>query len=135
MAKTLEDLQVYQRACEASDAVFELVQGRDLRQRDRDLWSQLNRASVRVASDISEGFEQKTDRHFASFLYNALGGASEVRTQLRIARRRNYVTEAEQQAVCAKYDEVARMLRGLITHLERENRTNRRRTRTDGPIE
>jgi four helix bundle protein len=57
-------LKVFQRARDAADAVSALLKRPQLTG-DRDLASQLNRASIRVVSDIAEGFEQKTDRHFA----------------------------------------------------------------------
>ena len=69
MAKTVLELQVFQRALAAADAVFAILQSTRLRQA-RDLGAQLDRASTRVVSDIAEGFEQKTDRHFARYLYD-----------------------------------------------------------------
>ena len=84
MAKSVEELQVYQKALQAAHAISAILE-RAAFQRDRDLGSQLNRASVRVASDIAEGFEQKTDRHFARYLYDSRGGAREIRAQLDVA--------------------------------------------------
>jgi four helix bundle protein len=75
MAKTVEDLQVFQRARAAADALFALLRTTALGG-ERDLAAQLNRGSIRVVSDIAEGFEQKTDRHFARYLYDARGGAA-----------------------------------------------------------
>lgn len=84
-----------------------------------------NRASVRVVSDIAEGFEQKTDRHFARYLYDARGGAAEIRAQLAIAQRRGSVTTAECERLSTLYVEVGRMLSGLISYLETEGREHR----------
>ena len=92
---------------------------------DRDLAAQLNRASVRVVSDIAEGFEQKTDRHFARYLYDARGGAAEIRAQLGIARRRGSITANDCERVSDRYAEVGRMLSGLIAYLESEGREHR----------
>src|SRR6476661_10421052 len=107
MAKTVLELQVFQRALAAADALFAILQSTRLRQA-RDLGAQLDRASTRVVSDIAEGFEQKTDRHFARYLYDARGGAAEIRVQLSIALSRGYVTEAERRQVADMYDEVGR---------------------------
>jgi four helix bundle protein len=64
MAKTVDELQVYQKAMAAAGEILALLD-RPAFQRDLQLRSQLNAASIRVPSDISEGFEQKTDGHFA----------------------------------------------------------------------
>ena len=124
MAKTVEELQVFQRACLAADELFALISTTVLG-RDRDLAAQLNRASVRVVSDIAEGFEQKTDRHFARYLYDARGGAAEIRAQLGIARRRGSITTNDCERVSDRYAEVGRMLSGLIAYLESEGREHR----------
>ena len=124
MAKNVHELLVFQRACLAADELFALLKTTPLG-RDRDLGSQLNRASVRVVSDIAEGFEQKTDRHFARYLYDARGGAAEIRAQLSIACGRGYISHEAREALSGRYEEVGRMLSGLIRHLEREDRPRR----------
>ena len=116
MAKTVKDLLVYQKAMAAAHALRKLVELPTFR-RDLDLQGQLNRASIRVVSDISEGFEQKTDRHFARYLYDARGGSREIETQLALAAKRKYITQEDEKRVGKMYDEVARMLSGLIRRL------------------
>ena len=111
MAKTVDDLEVYRKAMDAARAISELLKHAAFRQ-DRELGSQLNRGSIRVPSDIAEGFEQKTDRHFARYLYDAKGGAREICTQLELARGRRYITDDEHKLVSGQYLEIARMLRG-----------------------
>lgn len=133
MARTVQELQVFQRACEAADELFALFRESRLG-RDRDLGAQLNRASVRVISDIAEGFEQKTDRHFAKYLYDARGRSAEIRAQLFLAWSRSYITGTERARVSALYEEVGRMLTGLITYLEREDRTHRGAKKKGEPV-
>jgi len=64
----------------------------------------------------------KTDRHFASYLYLSRGSAKETRTQLRIAEGRLYISKQELEKLCREYDEIEKMLTGLIRYLNRENR-------------
>jgi four helix bundle protein len=128
VARTVEELLVYQKALSAAHEISALLQ-RPAFQRDRELSSQLNRASIRVASDISEGFEQKTDRHFARYLYDSRGGTREIRTQLHVALRRKHISLIECERLSETYAEIGRMLSGLIDHLEREDRPNRRKRR------
>ena len=74
-------------------------------------------SSERVASLISEGSEQSTDRHFAEYCYRAKGSARETRTQLIVAVQREHLTEAERVSLDKRYEEIGRMLSGLIRRL------------------
>jgi four helix bundle protein len=125
MAKSVEELQVYQRSLEASAAVSAIIQ-RPSFNRDLRLREQLGSSSERVASSIAEGFEQSTDRHFAQYLYRARGSAREARTQLVVARDRKHLTEPERTRISDQYEEIAKMLTGLIRHLKIEDRKHRR---------
>ena len=62
--KSLEDLQIYQDALDAAAAISALLRQEGFR-RDFHLRDQLASASDKIAANISEGFGQKTDRHFA----------------------------------------------------------------------
>ena len=124
-ARSVDELLVYRKALQAAKDVSGVLK-RPLLQRDFRLRDQLGSSSERVASLIAEGFELSTDRHFAEYCYRARGSSREVRTQLEIAAARGYVTESECLAFATRYEEIARMLTGLIRHLEREQRRNRR---------
>ena len=125
MAKTLAELIVYQKALAASREISAILRRESLK-RDPRLRDQLGASSERVASSIAEGFEQSTDRHFAQYLYRSRGSSSEVRTQLIVARDRRYIDESECANLSGKYEEIAKMLTGLIAHLEKEDRKHRR---------
>jgi four helix bundle protein len=124
MAKSVEELQVYKKAMDAAVEVSAIIQRASF-YRDPRLRDQLGSSSERCASSISEGFEQSTDRHFAQYLYRAKGSSREVRTQLVIAVQRRHVTEAERVKISDRYEEIAKMLTGLIAHLETEDRKHR----------
>jgi len=125
MAKCVEELLVYQKAVEASAEVSAIIQ-RDSFKRDPRLRDQLGSSSERVASLISEGFEQSTDRHFAQYCYRSRGSSRETRTQLVVAVQRNHIAETERVRISSMYEEIAKMLTGLIEHLETEDRKHRR---------
>jgi hypothetical protein len=44
---------------------------------------------------------------------------------LRVAWKRDYISEDELNALRDRYEEIAKMLTGLIAHLIREDRRNR----------
>ena len=123
-AKTIEELQVYQKSLTAADAILAMLQ-RDTFRDDFDLRRQLSKGARRIPSDIAEGFEQKTDSHFAHYLYIARGAARELCAQLTVAQRRSLISESEREGIEKRYDEIARMLTGLIKYLERSDRKNR----------
>ena len=123
-AKCVEELQVFQKALDAAHAVSAILE-REAFRNDLRLRAQIGASSERVASLIAEGFSQGTDRHFSHYLYLSRGSSSEVRTQFAVAHGRRYVTSEELAELSARYNEVERMLTGLIKHLVRENRRHR----------
>jgi four helix bundle protein len=99
-------LLVCRKSIDAANAVSAIL-ARPAFGRDFKLREQLGGSSSRVAALIAEGFEQKSDRHFAHDLYLARGSAKETKAHLVVAR----------------------MSSGLIQHLEREDRPHRRSPR------
>jgi four helix bundle protein len=94
-------------------------------QQDLRLHAQLRDASDSVLSNISEGFEQPTDKAFARYLFIAKASAAEVRTRLLIAVKREYLPSNECDPASALTDEVARMAVKLAQYLLSSNRTGR----------
>jgi four helix bundle protein len=123
-AASIEELQVYQKALALAHAISALLK-RPCFQRDPRMRDQLGASSAACASLIAEGFAQSTDRFFAQYCYRSKGEAKETRTHVAIARGRDYMTDSEASDVCAKYEEVERMLTGLIHYLERSDWKNR----------
>jgi four helix bundle protein len=125
MAKNVEELHVYQKALLAAGEISAIIR-RPSFNRELRLREQLGSSSERVASLIAEGSEQSTDKHFAEYCYRAKGSARETRTQLIVCVQRSHISEAERIPVDRLYEEIGKMLNGLINHLERENRKHRR---------
>jgi len=94
-------------------------------QSDHKLRDQLADSSDAVPALIADGFPQRTDRFFATFLYRSRGESCETRTHLRIANGRDYLGEKECAELCDRYHEIEKMLTGLIRHLEKEDRRHR----------
>jgi four helix bundle protein len=124
VARSLDELLVYQKAVTASRAVSAILKTRGSRM-DRDLRGQLGSASASVGANIAEGFGQQSDRQFARYLFIARGSTQEMRALLAVAHERGYVTEAEMMDLSEKYEELARMLTGLIKHLRAADRKQR----------
>jgi four helix bundle protein len=63
------------------------------------LASQLQRASVSIPSNIAEGKLRASRRDYAHFVTLARSSLAEVRTQLILAHRLEYIPKAEAEAV------------------------------------
>jgi four helix bundle protein len=125
MSGKVEDLIVYQKAVQLSTEISAIIERPSFRRHAR-LRDQLGASSERIHSVIAEGSEQSTDRHYAQFLYRARGSAREIRSQLRVACDRKHITQTERVDLDKRYEEVGKMLTGLIRHLERDDWKDRR---------
>jgi four helix bundle protein len=77
------------------------------------LTAQLRRAAVSVPSNIAEGSRRATSKDRNHFFVIALGSLSEAETQLEIARRLGYVSDAPFVECMTLADELSRMLNRL----------------------
>ena len=82
-----------------------------------NLISQMNRGSVSIASNISEGAIKRTDRHFKTFLENSLGSAFEWETQLIVARNEGYLNQEEFEDSEDKILQLQKMIGAFIDKL------------------
>jgi len=57
------------------------------------LRSQMNRCSVSIASNISEGSSKRSNKHFIKYLEDSLGSAFELETQLIVCLHLGFISE------------------------------------------
>jgi four helix bundle protein len=117
MGDSFRDLAVWQRAIELTLAVYKLTAAFPDSERF-GLTNQLRRASVSVASNIAEGYGRATKGEYVQFLGHARGSASEVETQLVIARALDYGAKQQLQNADDLCSEVGRMLRAMMRTLQ-----------------
>jgi four helix bundle protein len=118
MAKKIEDLPIYEKVMECWIAVNALLEKPSLR-KDRDLLGQISRANDSISSNMVEGFEQGTDRAFASFLTPSKASVAEVRQRLKQAHLKRYITGSELEPVLVLGEALSKMLGGFIKYLRR----------------
>jgi len=75
---------------------------------------QIQRAAISVTNNIAEGFERKSNKELARFLYIAKGSSGEIRSMLYIALELNYITQEEFNHLYQKSEEISKMLFGFI---------------------
>ena len=116
MAKKIDELPVYIKACEFAVAVSAILEKPGLR-KDHQHRKQISEALDSMQANMEEGFEQGTDRAFANYLTNAKGSVGELIGHLKRARRKDYITVAEEKLLVSQAEELGRMLGGFIKYL------------------
>jgi len=74
------------------------------------LTSQMRRASVSIASNISEGCGRSTDKDFISFLHNSMGSLKEVECQTIIAFELGFISKDKYNEIMEEFDKLGRKL-------------------------
>ena len=111
-----EELVVWEKARKLTGNIYNVTKDEQFSD-DRELVTQIRRASVSVMSNIAEGKERGGDREFAQFLQIAKGSAGEIRSQLYVARDQNYIAQKKFEELIELSTEVSRLLSGLIKKL------------------
>lgn len=105
-----EDIYAYQKAEILTVEVYKVFgKSKDFGFRD-----QICRAAVSVMNNIAEGFERRTNKEFINFLYIAKGSSGEVRSMIYLAKKLDYINEAEQQQFVKLSAEVSGLIMRLI---------------------
>ena len=114
--KGFEELNVYQRARELTNRIYELTRDGAFA-RDFGLVDQVRRASVSIISNIAEGFERGTNAEFVQFLFIAKGSCGEVRAQVSVAFDQKYISKKDFEDLTDCCRRISAMLANLITYL------------------
>lgn len=112
-----EDLVAWQKARELTRGVYEVTRRGAFKQ-DQALMKQLQRASVSVMSNLTEGFERGGRKEFHHFTVIAKGSCAEVRCQLYVAYDAGYITLEEFSKLMEMAKETTRVIAGLRKSLE-----------------
>ena len=118
--KSHKDLVVWQKSVQLSILVYKLTDDFPARE-VYSLASQMRRAVVSIPSNIAEGKSRGTRKDFSHFLHMAYGSASELETQLLIAKQLNFCGDTKFDGANSLLIEVSKMLRVMIGKLETSN--------------
>ena len=109
-----EDLIAWQKAMDLAVAVYALTARKPF-SRDFALVDQIHKAANSVPSNIAEGFERGSRAEFHRFLSIAKASCAEVRTQIHLAHRLDYLDSETAQRALAQGEELAKIIGGLRT--------------------
>ena len=110
---TFHDLRVWQEAMNLTEEVYRSTVDFP-RHELYGLVSQMRRAVVSVPSNIAEGKGRHSDPDFVRFLFQARGSLLELKTQILIASRLQYLSKERAQGLCDIADSLGRGLNALI---------------------
>lgn len=85
------------------------------------LTSQIRRASVSIAANISEGYKKKTKASKLNFLNISEGSLEEVKYYILLSKDLEYITEKEYDTLEKMCDEVGRLINGYSIGVSKNN--------------
>lgn len=117
--KNFEDLPVWQDAIEFAVRVFDLT-ARPQFKGCYTIKDQLERASVSISNNISEGFERGTTQELITFLYISRGSAGESRSVLRLCDRLRRFADLKSEIsdLIARAISISKQLRAWLESLQ-----------------
>ena len=88
--------------------------------KDWGLRDQVRKAVVSIPSNIAEGYGRYRAADFKRFLTIANASAYEVRSQVQLAGRLDYIGALKTETIIKNSEEISRMLVGLRKRVERQ---------------
>jgi four helix bundle protein len=110
-----EDLIAWQKAQDLAVEVYSSFE----KVRDWGFKDQIQRASVSVSNNISEGFGRKGIADYLKFLYISHASCNEVKSMLYLAFRLRHISSDEQIRLLYMCNEEGKIINGLIASLEK----------------
>ena len=109
---SFEKLEVWKESIELVKSIYKIT-GTFPAEEKFGLISQLRRASVSIASNLSEGTSRKTNKDKAHFTTISFSSAMEVLNQLIISKELNFISENDYILVRNKIEKITNMLNAL----------------------
>jgi four helix bundle protein len=107
--QSFEDLEVWQRGCRLAVDVFKTFANC----RNFTMQDHVQRSALSIPSNVAEGYERNSDKEFVRFLNIAKGSGGELRTQLYISRKLEFLTKIDFNRLVNESKEISKMLHGL----------------------
>ena len=108
----LEDLHVWCKARDLAKEVYQITKEGSFA-KDFPLRDQIRRAAISISSNIAEGFGRYSAKEFSSFLSIASGSASEVASQILLAKELGHVSAEKAEEIVGLCTEIGKMISGL----------------------
>ncbi len=116
MGQSFKDLVVWQRAIALTIDIYKLT-AKFPEAEKFGLTSQMRRAAVSIASNISEGYGRATRGEYIQFVGHSRGSCSELETQIVIAKALGFGVPANLDSAEDLCNDVGRLLGALMKSL------------------
>ena len=113
------ELKIWQRSMDLAEMVYKLTDSFP-REEKYGLSSQLQRCSVSIPSNISEGAGRATNKQFKYFLEMSMGSCNEVQTQLELSWRFKYIGKDVLEKVSDETVQIYKMILSFYNSLRDE---------------
>lgn len=110
---THKELNVWKKGIELVKLVYTTTQSFP-KEELYGLASQMRRCAVSIPSNIAEGYGRLSNKELKHFLYISLGSASELETQLIIAKELDFINEENFDTLSLIINEEIKMIASLI---------------------
>lgn len=108
-------IEVWRSSLKLAESVYTLTKTGEL-SKDFSFRDQIRRAAVSIPSNIAEGLESGYDKLGIRYFYNAKGSVAELRTQIILAYRINYINKSDNEEIFQQMESIAKMLNKLIAY-------------------
>ena len=115
--ETFQNLKVWQVAHKLVLEIYNITKQFPDNERFR-LTDQICRSAISIAANIAEGKGRNTLKEYIQFLYNARGSLEETKYHLILSKDLGYINENKFKELIAGYNQVGKMLNGLINSLK-----------------
>jgi four helix bundle protein len=110
--KSFEDLEIWKESMQVALSIYTAIK----ECKDFGLKDQMQRSATSVPSNIAEGFERQTNKEFIQFLYIAKGSCGELRTQIYLALKLNYIEKTEGKNLIEQTKKLSSKISKLISY-------------------
>jgi four helix bundle protein len=114
-----EKLEVWQKSIVLADVIYSRTRSFPADERF-GLTNQMRRSVVSESSNIAEGSSRSSKTDFGRFIEIGTGFVFDLVSQSFIARRQDFLSEDNFQAIYSGADEIGRMLSGLRASHDRQ---------------
>lgn len=114
-----EEIESWKLARELTKEIYRVTKLKYF-SKDFGLKDQIQRASVSIMANVSEGFDSGTDKSFVNFLNYSCRSASEVQSLLYIALDQEYISKYEFELLYMKCKDIKNLIGGLIQYLKKK---------------
>jgi four helix bundle protein len=113
-----EDLSIWKLSIRITKLIYDISSNSKF-SKDFGLKDQIRRAAISISSNIVEGFEKNNNNEFIRYLKISKGSVGEVRNQLFISKKINYITVEEFNQINNLLVDLANQIGSFISYLNK----------------